>query len=275
MPNYRLTIEYDGSRYRGWQPQKNTSHTVMEAVRGALGAAGAEVEEIGGAGRTDAGVHALAQVAHVRLRRPQDADRLRGEVNRHLPFDIHVLALEATGDRFHSRHHAVARSYLYQLARRRSAFAKPFVWWVRTPLEIATLRTAAEHFVGRHDFARFCVAPGRQRSTVLEVAAVEVAEVGDLVLVRVVASHFLWRMVRRMVGALVHHAAGQLPLADLDRLLAGEEVAIGDPARWTAPASGLFLERVLYRDDVLPPLAPAVAVAREADFAVGESPVAG
>ncbi|HXT22021.1 MAG TPA: tRNA pseudouridine synthase A, partial [Thermoanaerobaculia bacterium] len=130
MATYRLTLEYDGTRYHGWQVQQNARSVAGELQR-ALAAAGVEVVELGGSGRTDAGVHALAQVAHLRLRRKEDAEKLRLAVNDRLPADIHVLALAPAPDRFHARHDAAARSYLYQLATRRTALHKRYVWWVR------------------------------------------------------------------------------------------------------------------------------------------------
>ena len=224
---------------------------------------------MGGAGRTDAGVHALGQVAHLRLTGRVDPERLRREVNDRLPPDVHLLALAPAQPRFHARHDAVSRSYLYQLSRRRTAFAKRFVWWVRDPLDLAAIRRAAATLPGRHDFRRFCEAPAAQTSTLVEVAAVEVAEAGELVLLRFAASHFLWKMVRRLVGTLVRVGTGQLGEDAFAALLAagtgdagrGEGSRGGrvdDPARWTAPPSGLFLERVLYAGD--PPLGPLAPV---------------
>jgi len=262
MPTFRLTLEYDGTRYHGWQVQQNAKSVAGELQR-ALAAAGVEVLELGGSGRTDAGVHALAQVAHLRLRRRADPEKLRLAVNDHLPADIHLLALAPAGDRFHARHDAVARSYLYQLATRRTAFHKRYVWWVRRSLDLEAVRGGAAALLGRHDFRAFCERPHEQTSTLVEVAAVEVVKAGALVLVRLVASHFLWKMVRRLVGALVRVGWGELPVATLRALLAGEAgpAELG-PAQWTAPPSGLFLERVLYPGDPpLPPPAPVTPVA--------------
>lgn len=262
---YKLLLEYEGSRYRGWQDQQNAPRTVMGVLRRALEEAGAEVVDLGGAGRTDAGVHALAQAAHLRLAAPRDPARLREAVNAALPADVHVLALVPASERFHARHNAVCRSYLYQISRRRSAFGKPFVWWIRDPLDLGAMRTAAALFVGRHDYRAFSAAPEGPKSTLVEVEKVEIVEAGSLVLIRVVASHFLWKMVRRMVGTLVRVATGQLRAADVAALLAGEvRSAADDPARFTAPPSGLFLERVVYEGDAsLGPVRPAVPIEPE------------
>ena len=265
MATYRLTIEYEGTRYRGWQEQRN-ARSVAGALRRAIEEAAGGPVELGGAGRTDAGVHALAQVAHLRLARELPAAPLRHAVNELLPADIHVLALDPAPPRFHARHAAAARSYLYQVATRRTALAKRFVWWVREPLDVARLERAVALLPGRHDFAAFCEKPAAQASTLVVVERAEVATAGALVLLRLVASHFLWKMVRRLTGALVRVGAGQLAVDALASLLAGgvPPPAGGTPAEWTAPPSGLFLERVLYPGDPpLGPLVPAVPVPDE------------
>jgi tRNA pseudouridine38-40 synthase len=263
MPTYRLTIEYEGTRYRGWQEQKN-ARTVGGEVRQAIEAAAGEKKvELGGSGRTDAGVHALAQVAHLKTVAKLRREEVLRAVNDALPADIHVLSLEPAGDRFHARHTATSRSYVYQISRRRTALAKRFVWWVRRPLDVGAMRAGASLLSGRHDFARFCEKPLEQTSTIVVVERCEVESAGELVLVRVVASHFLWKMVRRIVGALVEVGGGTLSLADLEALLDPAKPAAFQPAETTAPPSGLFLERVLYPgDSPLGPLKPVTPTDR-------------
>lgn len=270
MPTYRLTLEYEGTRYHGWQEQKNARSVVGELRRAVVEAGGGVVREIGGSGRTDAGVHALAQVAHLRLARPVEPGPFRRAVNDALPPDIHVLALNPVPDDFHARHSAVARSYLYQICRRRTAFAKRWVWWIKRPLDADLMAEAAELLPGRHDFRLFCERPGEQPSTIVVVDRVEVVEDGALILVRLVASHFLWKMVRRVVGTLVQVGGGNLDRADFETLLDGQALrggrgaGTGLPAEWTAPPSGLFLERVFYPgDEPLGPVAPVVPVPAE------------
>jgi tRNA pseudouridine38-40 synthase len=260
VPTYRLTLEYDGTRFHGWQVQQNARSIAGELQR-ALDAAGIEVVELGGSGRTDAGVHAIEQVAHLRLRKRVEPARLQREVNDRLPPDVHVLAVAPAGDRFHARHDAESRSYVYQIATRRTAFHKRFVWWVKQRLDVAAMQDAARLFAGRHDYRAFCERPQEQTSTIVVVEAVEVVEAGDLVLVRIVASHFLWKMVRRIVGALVRVGWGEIGPDEIAALLAEGKAAGVSPAEWTAPPSGLFLERIRYRDDEpLPPLRPVTPV---------------
>ena len=264
MPNYRLTIEYEGTRYRGWQEQKN-ARTVAGELRAAIEHVAGRIEDLGGSGRTDAGVHAAAQTAHLRMARTMDGQALRMAVNDRLPADIHVLSAAIAPERFHARHSAVSRSYVYQIAVRRTAFAKRFVWWVKRPLDIERMREAATAIPGRHDFVQFCEKPAEQTSTLVVVDGTEVAAAGGLILVRVVASHFLWRMVRRLVGGLVEVGGGDVDIETFRDLLSGSGQAPPNvrPALWTAPPSGLFLERALYPGDValgqLQPIVPLPA----------------
>jgi tRNA pseudouridine38-40 synthase len=265
VPAYRLDLEYDGTRYHGWQEQRN-ARSVAGELRRAITGAGGSLIELGGSGRTDAGVHALAQTAHLRMRAAVDLEPFRRAVNDALPPDIHVLSLRAAGDSFHARHDAVGRVYLYQVARRRAAFAKRHVWWVKRPLDAAAMRQAARAFEGRHDFRAWCERPQDQPSTLVVLERAEVAEAGALILVRLSASHFLWKMVRRIVGVLVRVGAGEMTAAEAASWLDPRGAAREEegPATWTAPPSGLFLERVIYPGEpgVGPP-APAVAVPGE------------
>jgi len=251
VPRYKLTIEYAGTKYSGWQKQKN-ARTVQGEIERAIGVVTRDKTfEFMGSGRTDAGVHALRQVAHLDVRKALPAETLRRGVNDELPADIHVLAVDSVPHRFHARHSAIARSYLYQISRRRSAFSKPFVWWVKEPLDLDRMKDAAARFSGMHDFQAFSDDDPEEKSTDVLVEDVTIGEDGDLILVRVGGSHFIWKMVRRMVGVLVEIGKGA---ADPDAVWSL------DAARLTAPASGLFLERVYYDGDprrhTLQPAAP-------------------
>ena len=255
MPRYKLTIEYAGTRYSGWQKQKN-ARTVQGEIERAIGEATREKGfEFMGSGRTDAGVHALRQVAHLDVRKAAPAETLRRGINDALPADIHVLAVDSVPHRFHARHGAVARSYLYQISRRRTAFAKQYVWWVRDPIDLARMQAGAARFTGMHDFQAFSDDDPEEKSTQVLVDDVTIAEAGDLILVRVAGSHFIWKMVRRMVGVLVEVGKGDLEITTV------HAIDPGLPARLTAPAAGLFLERVFYQGDPRQwPLEPALPV---------------
>jgi len=258
MPRYKLTIEYAGTRYSGWQIQKNARTVQGELHRALREGAGVAQPESYGSGRTDAGVHALAQVAHVDLPSPLPPATLVMRLNDALPHDINVLAAERMPPRFHARHSAIARSYLYQIALRRTAFAKPFVWWVREPLDLARMQGAAAALVGFADFRSFADDDPSEKSTTVLVNGITVTRQGSLILVRVVGSHFLWKMVRRVTGVLVEAGRGALPVDRVPGLLTSDSDL---PARLTAPASGLFLERVFYEPPPGEwPIVPAVPV---------------
>jgi len=243
MPTWKLTLEYDGTRYRGWQAQANTERTVQAVLlRAAREVFGADAVA-GGAGRTDAGVHALAQVAHVKARRTLPPVEIRQGLNDALPHDVNVLSVEPAASAFHARHDALSRTYLYRISRRRTAFDKRYVWWVRDRLDFPAMEKAARLFRGRHDFFSFCENPEGQQSTIVVVGASEVAERGHEIHFRVEASHFLWKMVRRLAGTLVEVGRGNRTIAKVSKLLAEKS---REPARWTAPPSGLFLEKVRY-----------------------------
>jgi len=243
---YKLTLEYAGTRYSGWQIQKNARTVQGELERAVREVVGSGRVETYGSGRTDAGVHALGQVAHLDLAVALPPATLIARVNDALPHDINLLSAERVPARFHARHSAIGRRYLYQIARRRTAFAKPFVWWVREPLDLDRMRDAARRLTGFADFRAFTDDDPEEKSTEVAIEAVAIEERGALVLVRVTGSHFLWKMVRRLVGVLVAAGRGDLVPGEVTRLLGGESDL---PARLTAPASGLFLERVFYPDE--------------------------
>jgi tRNA pseudouridine38-40 synthase len=251
----RATLEYDGGRYRGWQAQVNArtvQGTLVAACRDVLGG---DVK-VNGAGRTDAGVHAFAQVAslHGPFRAPpSELGRIRQDLNDRLPPDIHVLNLAPAPRTFHARHDARVRVYRYRISRRRTAFGKRYVWWVKDRLDAAAMGRAADLLAGRHDFGSFCENAAGHDSTLVEVAFARVEappEAPDLLLFRIAASHFLWKMVRRLTGTLVEVGRGRLAAADVKAMLETRE---SRSAAWTAPPSGLFLESVTYPGDPPPP----------------------
>ena len=251
MKTWRLDVEYEGTRYGGWQKQPEQRTIQGELIKAAETFLKAGVE-IGGSGRTDAGVHALRQVAHLKIKTDLKAPsikQLQIGINSLLPHDINVVKVQPAPPRFHARHDALSRLYLYQISTRRTAFGKSFVWWVRDRLDVEAMAAGCRLLEGRHDFRSFCESPQSQSSTLVHVGAAQVSTHGHLILFRIGASHFLWKMVRRIVGALVELGRGRLTLDGLRELL---EVYSNEPAAWTAPPSGLFLERVLYAGDEMP-----------------------
>ena len=225
---FRLTIEYAGTRYSGWQIQKN-ARTVQGEIERAIREATDERDfEFYGSGRTDAGVHALAQVAHLDLHTALPPEPLRRRINDALPSDINILRLEQVRHRFHARHDATARSYIYQLSRRRTAFAKHYVWWVKEDLDLGRMREAAQRFVGMHDFRSFSDDDPTEKSTEVLVESLDLHEDGDLIVVHIEGSHFIWKMVRRLVGVVVEVGRGGLAVDEAAALLTADS---GLPAR--------------------------------------------
>ena len=268
LATYRLLIEYDGSRFQGWQKQgakqsREGVRTVAGSLEHVLHDAGLRLVYLGGAGRTDAGVHALGQVAHLHLE-ARDAPRpgeLRRILDSALPQDIALRDVRSCPPRFHSRHDAVDRAYLYQISRRRSAFGKPWIWWVKRNLDLDRLTQAWTAFEGDQEVSAFAdldpEEDGRAR-----IFRCEVAEAGALILLRVRATHFFRRQVRRMVGASVACALGEEePRRVREDLLNATEAANLFWGAKAAPASGLFLESVRYSGDPEPgPPRPTIII---------------
>ncbi len=248
MPTVRLklTIEYAGTRYSGWQIQKNARTVQGEIERAVREATGIREFELYGSGRTDAGVHAMAQVAHLEIAATTAPEMLRRRINDVLPSDINILRADKVRHKFHARHDAKARSYIYNVSRRRTAFAKPFVWWVKEDLDVEAMRAAAASCVGLHDFQSFSDDDPEEKSTQVMVDSFQIYDDGDLILVHIEGSHFIWKMVRRLVGVLVEVGRGGLSVSAATKMLQERSDV---PARLTAPASGLFLERVYYEGD--------------------------
>ncbi len=185
-------------------------------------------------------------------------DDVAWKLNELLPHDIHVLSAAPAPRGFHARHDAVSRVYLYQISTRRAAFAKPFVWWIKDRLDVAAMQQAALGVAGKHDFSAFCDRRNTAESTLVVVDSMEVAREGDLILVRIAASHFLWKMVRKLVAALVEIGRAELDIETFQSLIENPEDQTFLP---TAAPSGLFLEAVLYDGEVFDrPLRPIVPV---------------
>ena len=245
MPRYKLTIEYDGTPYVGWQAQDN-GPTVQDFLTGAITAFAGERATVAGAGRTDAGVHALGQVAHVDLAKDWDADTVRDAINFHLrPEPIAVLAAEQVDDSFDARFSATRRHYLYRISNRRAdlALEQNRAWRVPRRLDDAAMQAAAQKLVGRHDFTTFRAAECQAKSPVKTLDRLDVARVADDVRISASARSFLQHQVRSMVGSLVHVGEGKWSAGDLAAALAARDrAACGQ----VAPPQGLYLVRVDY-----------------------------
>jgi tRNA pseudouridine38-40 synthase len=245
---FKLYIEYDGTRYSGWQVQKDARTIQGKLLEAAEKIFKQENVDVQGSGRTDAGVHALCQVAHLEVKTILAPEIIRMKFNDELPSDINILEVEKTNPKFHARHDATSRSYLYQISKRRTAFGKNYVWWIKDKLDFVKMQSAAKLFLGMHDFVSFTDEDNEEKSTKVLIEDLQLKENGELILVRIVGSHFLWKMVRRMIGVLVEIGRGKLSEKDLRKFL---NTKSNEPAKFTAPPSGLFLEQVIYQGEKL------------------------
>ena len=245
MPRYKLTIEYDGTPFVGWQVQDN-GPSVQGVLTEAIAAFTGERVVVAGAGRTDAGVHALGQVAHVDLTKDWDGDTVRDAVNFHLrPRPIAVLTAEQVAENFDARFSATKRHYFYRIVNRRADLAldQNRAWRVPRPLDADAMHAAAQKLVGRHDFTTFRAAECQAKSPVKTLDQLDVKRDGDEVCISAAARSFLHNQVRSMVGSLVQVGEGKWSTEDLAAALAARDrTRCGQ----VAPPQGLYLVRVEY-----------------------------
>lgn len=240
---YKLILEYDGTNFSGWQKQNDARTVQGDLLKGAERVFGKVAIDVQGCGRTDGGVHALEYAAHLEVISELEPETVVRMLNDTLPKDLAVLAVESVEPRFHARHNCIARSYIYQLQRRKSAFAKRYNWWIREELDVDAMQRAGEIMVGMHDFAAFAEKQELKKSTKVLVHKVQLVEDEDVLVVRVVGSHFLWHMVRRLVGVLVEVGCHRLTDEDVRSFLHAPSAV---PFHHTAPPAGLFFERAFY-----------------------------
>jgi tRNA pseudouridine38-40 synthase len=245
MPRYKLLIEYDGAPFVGWQVQHN-GISVQGVLTAAVAAFCGESVHVQGAGRTDAGVHALGQVAHIDLAKPWDTDTIRDAINAHLrPHPVAVLTAEHVADDFDARFSARQRHYLYRIINRRPDLTLEAgrAWRAPRPLDVAVMHAAAQRLVGRHDFTTFRAAECQAKSPVKTLDRLDAERDRDVVRVHASARSFLHHQVRSMVGSLVQVGEGRWSADDLARALAACDRNACGPV---APPDGLYLVRVDY-----------------------------
>jgi tRNA pseudouridine38-40 synthase len=245
MPRYKLLLEYDGTGLVGWQRQKS-GLAVQEILEAAAERFCGEAVKVHGAGRTDAGVHALGQVAHLDLPRAADPDEIRGALNQHVkPYAVSVLAAAPAPDSFNARTSARGRRYRYRILNRRAppALERNRVWHVGVPLDVEAMQEGARLLLGTHDFTTFRDSLCQAKSPVKTLDRLDVARAGDEIVVEAAARSFLHHQVRNMVGTLKLVGAGKWSPAHVARALEARDRRAGGP---TAPAMGLCLVEVIY-----------------------------
>lgn len=246
MPRFKLYIEYEGTRYSGWQVQKNARTVQGEIIGACKKVFKTDDFEFQGSGRTDAGVHALCQVAHLDVKTVLAPEIIRMKLNDELPSDVNIIEVERANKNFHARHDAVSKSYVYQISRRRTAFGKRYVWWIKDKLNFSQMEKASKLFLGIKNLQSFTEDDPEEKSTKVFIENIELKEEGDLILIRIVGSHFIWKLVRRLVGVLVEVGRGKMTIAKVEELI---HTKSNEPAKYTAPPSGLFFEKVSYKND--------------------------
>ncbi len=242
---FKITVEYDGGPFVGWQRQPN-GPSVQQALEEAIEGFSGETPSVQGAGRTDSGVHALAQVAHFDLAKEITPDALQGALNHHLKgWPIAVRAVEGVGEDFHARFSATGRAYLYRILNRRApaALDEGRVWWVPVALDAQRMQEAAQLLVGHHDFSSFRAAECQANSPEKTLDRLDVARRGEEIEVVAEARSFLHHQVRNMVGTLALVGKGRWPVARVKQAL---EARDRRAAGATAPPDGLYLTRISY-----------------------------
>lgn len=251
MANFCLIIQYDGTRYNGWQRQGNTSNTIQEKLENILGHLYGEPIELNGSGRTDAGVHALRQIANYRV--PRMISRyscleILHYFNEYLPQDIRVLSVEKVPDRFHARLNAVSKLYEYRIdcGAIANIFERKYLYRIEEPLNLQKMQEAASYLTGTHDFKSFCSNKHMKKSTVRTIYEITFELHENILYIRYRGDGFLYNMVRILTGTLIEIGMGDRLPSQIPSILESKDRAL---AGFTAPAQGLFLVDVSYQDE--------------------------
>lgn len=242
-----MILQYDGSRYDGWQKQGNTDNTIQGKLESILFKLNGSPVEVHGSGRTDAGVHAKAQVANFHMDTSMEEEGIRAYFNQYLPEDIAVLSVAIVPDKFHSRLNAVEKTYLYQIemAPKKDVFERKYLYGLGKRLSIKRMEKAAAYLLGEHDFKSFCANKKMKKSTVRTISNITFEREGSRMLIRFTGDGFLYHMVRILAGTLIEVGLGDRKPEEMKEILLKLD---RQAAGFTAPPEGLFLEEVSYKD---------------------------
>ena len=248
MQNYKLTIQYDGTRYNGWQRQGNTENTIQGKLNEVIGRYLGEDIDIAGSGRTDAGVHAYGQVANFKTNKYLDRDRFLSDINSYLPLDIRILSIRPVDERFHARLSAVSKTYEYVIDNGSVAdvFARKYSYRMDEDLDVEKMRAAAAFLVGTHDYLSFCGNKKFKKSSVRTVTDLSITASDGKVRISYSGNGFLQNMVRIMTGTLIEVGLGKREPKSMTDIL---EARSREAAGWMAPPEGLFLKCVEYKSN--------------------------
>ena len=250
MKNYKITVQYDGTKYKGWQVQKSTDMTIQGKIQSVLKQLVGEDVEVIGSGRTDAGVHAHGQVANFHIKEGFTTQELLEYLNHYLPMDIAVISLEEVEERFHSRYNAVEKTYVYRIHNSNisNVFERKYVYDYPQELDIERMKEASQYLVGTHDFTSFCGNKKMKKSMVRTIFSIKIEKIGNEIRLTFTGDGFLQNMIRIITGTLIEVGSKQKEPIEVQQILEKRNRAF---AGYTAPPQGLALERVNYATVVI------------------------
>ncbi|PFH86931.1 tRNA pseudouridine(38-40) synthase TruA [Bacillus sp. AFS088145] len=246
MNNYKLVIQYDGGRYKGWQRLGNGENTIQGKIENVISEmVGREIEIIGSS-RTDAGVHAFEQVANFKIKENMPEIEIKSYLNRYLPKDISIKEVSMESDRFHSRYNTSAKTYIYKIWNEEysNPFMRKYSMHVEEKLDLKKMKAAAKYFLGEHDFTAFSNAKSKKKSMVREIYSIDFEKIDGFIQIRISGNGFLYNMVRKVVGTLIEVGAGRLHAENISKIIELKDRAqvsnLADPG-------GLYLEKIEFK----------------------------
>ncbi|WP_088014080.1 tRNA pseudouridine(38-40) synthase TruA [Gottfriedia acidiceleris] len=246
MNNYKLVIQYDGGRYKGWQRLGNGENTIQGKIENVISEMVGKEIEIIGSSRTDAGVHAFEQVANFKIKENIPELEIRSYLNRYLPRDISIKEVSIESDRFHSRYNTSAKTYIYKIWNEEytNPFMRKYSMHVEEKLDLKKMKAAAEYFLGEHDFTAFSNAKSKKKSMVREIYSIDFEKIDGFIQIRISGNGFLYNMVRKIVGTLIEVGAGRLQAENISKIIELKDRAqvsnLADPG-------GLYLEKIEFK----------------------------
>jgi len=243
MNNYKLVIQYDGGRYKGWQRLGSGENTIQGKIENVLSEMVGRKVEIIGCSRTDAGVHALSQIANFKISDNLTESEIKSYLNKYLPQDISILEVMSVPDRFHARYNSKDKIYLYKIwnEEHTNPFMRKYSMHVEKKLDIERMKSASQYFIGKHDFTAFSNAKSKKKSMVREIFSINIEENDGFIQIRVCGDGFLYNMVRKIVGTLIDVGLGELDGKNIPAIINSKDRS---QVSCLADAEGLFLEKV-------------------------------